>query len=97
MEKLLKSWIRSHHLICYANCFIFETVDQSHLDKFESCIEGLGGYLDSVSACGNWPMGPNRHFKILRAIAQVPKPGCEHIVNYWASRGSIKTRYAEIY
>ena len=42
-EKQLKAWIRSQHLICKGTDFIFETVDQTHLEKFELCIELLGG------------------------------------------------------
>ncbi len=95
-EKQLKAWIRSQHLICVGTDFIFETVDQSQLEKFERCIECLGGRIRSVSAAGNWPMGPNRTFKILRANAPVPRPGGESIVTYWAKRGTSQTRYAEI-
>ena len=95
-EKQLKAWIRSQHLICVGTDFIFETVDQSQLEKFERCIELLGGRIRSVSAAGNWPMGPNRTFKILRANAPVPRPGVEAIVTYWAKRGTSQTRYAEI-
>ena len=95
-EKQLKTWIRSQHLICVGTDFVFETVDQSHLDKFEQCIENLGGHIRTVSAAGNWPMGPRRTFKILRATAAVPRPGGEDLVTYWAKRGSTRTRYAEI-
>ena len=72
-EKQLKAWIRSQHLICEGTDFIFETVDQTHLEKFETCIEQLGGKVRKVSAAGNWPMGPRRIFKILRATAG-PRP-----------------------
>ena len=95
-EKQLKAWIRSQHLICEGTDFIFETVDQTHLEKFECCIEELGGKVRKVSAAGNWPMGPRRTFKILRATAAVPRPGGEHLVTYWAKRGTKRTRYAEI-
>ena len=47
-EKQLKTWIRSQHLICVGTDFVFETVDQSHLDKFEQCIENLGGHIRTV-------------------------------------------------
>ena len=95
-EKQLKAWIRSQHLICEGTDFIFETVDQTHLEKFEHCIEQLGGSVRKVSAAGNWPMGPKRTFKILRATATVPRPGGEGLVTYWAKRGTTRTRYAEI-
>ena len=95
-EKQLKAWIRSQHLICEGTDFIFETVDQTHLDKFEQCIEQLGGRVRKVAAAGNWPMCPRRTFKILRATAAVPRPGGEALVTYWAKRGTTQTRYAEI-
>lgn len=95
-EKQLKAWIRSHHLICESTDFIFETVDQSQLEKFESCIELLGSRVRTIRAVGNWPMGPRRSFKILRAVASVPRPGGEKLVTYWADRGAKKTRYSEI-
>ena len=92
----IKSWIRSQHLICEGSDFIFETVDQTQLEKFEAIMESMGGRVRAVKAVGNWPMGPNRSFKILRAIASVPRPGGEELVTYWAKRGSKKTRYSEI-
>lgn len=95
-EKQLRSWIRSQHLICSNTDFIFETVDQTHLERFEDCMVLLGSRLRSVNAVGNWPMGPNRAFKVLRAIAQVPRPGGETLVEYWAKKGSPTTRYSEI-
>ncbi len=95
-EKQIKAWIRSQHLICEGSDFIFETVDQTQLEKFERCIELLGSKVRAVKAVGNWPMGPNRSFKVLRAIASVPRPGGEELVTYWAKKGSQKTRYSEI-
>jgi len=95
-EKQLRRWIRSQHLICVGTDFLFETVDQAQLDRFEQSLEALGGHIREVKAVGNWPMGPNRSFKVLRALASVPRPGGEKIVQYWASRGSNQTRYAEI-
>ena len=95
-EKQIKAWIRSQHLICEGSDFIFETVDQTQLEKFERCIELMGSKVRTVKAVGNWPMGPNRSFKVLRAIASVPRPGGEELVTYWAKKGSQKTRYSEI-
>ena len=95
-NKQIKGWIRSQHLICAGTDFIFETVDQTQLEKFERCVEEIGGRVRSVKAVGNWPMGPNRSFKILRAIASVPRPGGEELVTYWAKKGSNQTRYSEI-
>ena len=95
-ENQMKAWIRSHHLICEGSDFIFETVDQTQLEKFEDCIQSMGGKIRTVKAVGNWPMGPRRTFKILRANASVPRPGGEKLVTYWAKKGSKQTRYSEI-
>ena len=62
-EKQLKTWIRSQHLICEGNDFIFETVDQTHLEKFERCIEAIGGRVRKIAAAGNWPMGAKAHLQ----------------------------------
>ena len=94
--KQLRSWIRSQHLICLGTDFVFETVDQAQLERFECCLRSIGGYLREVNAVGNWPMGPNRSFKILRACATVPRPGGEDLVQYWAKHGSSNTRFSEI-
>ena len=94
-KKQIKAWIRSQHLICEGTDFVFETVDQTQLEKFEQCVEAIGGRVRTVKAVGNWPMGPNRSFKILRAIASVPRPGGEELVTYWAKKGSNQTRYSD--
>ena len=95
-ERHLKGWIKSQHLICFNQDFIFETVDQSHLERFERCLTVLGGKVRSVEAVGNWPMGLGRAIKILRTKATVPRPGGEKIVEYWAKHGSSETRYSDI-
>lgn len=94
--KQLKNWIRSQHLICSGQDFIFETVDQAQLERFDKCIKDIGGEIGSVRSTGNWPMGPRRTFKILRVQALVPRPGGLEIQAYWAKYGSFKTRFSEI-
>ena len=91
-----RSWIRSQHLICQGQDFIFETLDHSQLERFEACLNMLDGQVRSVRAIGNWPMGPRRTFKILRAEAAVPRPKGLEIQRYWAERGSFQTRFSEI-
>jgi phycoerythrin-associated linker protein len=91
-----RSWIRSQHLICQGQDFIFETIDHSQLERFEACLNMLDGQVRSVRAIGNWPMGPRRTFKILRAEAAVPRPKGLEIQRYWAERGSFQTRFSEI-
>ena len=76
-ENQLRVWIRSQHLICLGTDFIFETVDQAQLERFERCLEAIGGSIRTVEDVGNWPIGPNRALKILRATASLPKPAGE--------------------
>ena len=51
-DKLLKAWIRSQHLICEGSDFIFETVDQSQLEKYESCLQAIGGRIRASKPLG---------------------------------------------
>ena len=95
-KKSLEGWIRSRHLICLGTEFILETVEQRILDRFEACIEVLGGSISQVKAIGRWPMGPNRTFTLLQARAEVPRPECSSLVNYWANNGSTETRFSDI-
>ncbi|CDN17102.1 CpeR homolog, phycoerythrin linker-proteins region [Richelia intracellularis] len=44
----MQCWIRSRHLICSGNFFVFETVDYSAVDPFAECIKSLGGSVISV-------------------------------------------------
>ena len=92
----LRSWIRSHHLLCRGQYFIFETIDQSQLDRFEDCLRLLGGHIEAIRTVGNWPMGPRRAFKILRAEATVPRSKGQELQRYWAENGSFQTRFSEI-
>lgn len=46
--KKMQDWIRSRHLICSGNFFVFETVEFSTVDKFQDCVEALGGTLIAV-------------------------------------------------
>ena len=91
-----RSWIRTQHLICQGQDFIFETIDHSQLQRFEAYLNRLNGHVRSVRAIGNWPMGPRRTFKIMRAEASVPRPKGLEIQRYWAERGSFQTRFSEI-
>ena len=95
-QRQMESWIRSQHLICRGTDFIFETVDQSLIERFEHCLLSFGGEIISIREVGAWPIGPKRKFKILRALAKVPRPGAHAIVSYWANNGSTKTRFSEI-
>ncbi|MGD1851422.1 MAG: CpeR family transcriptional regulator, partial [Cyanophyceae cyanobacterium] len=48
-EKQLRTWIRSRHLICSGNFYLFHTVENSAVERYVVCIESLGGTVISVS------------------------------------------------
>ena len=78
-EKQLKTWIRSQHLICEGTDFIFETVDQTHLEKFERCIEAIGGRVRKIAAAGNCRWGQGAPSKSCVPQQQFPDP----VVSHW--------------
>lgn len=41
-QKKMQCWIRSRHLICSGNFFVFETVDYAAVERFSDCITTLG-------------------------------------------------------
>ena len=41
-EKKMQCWIRSRHLICSGNLYVFETVDYSAVERFAECVTTLG-------------------------------------------------------
>ena len=63
-DKQLKAWIRSQHLICEGSDFIFETVDQSQLEKYEACLQRLEAESEASKplATGQWaPNDPSKY------------------------------------
>jgi len=90
----MKAWIRSRHLICSGNFFIFETVEASTVDKFETCVEALGGTLISVEPLKKIWIGTHRRVVLFQAKASLHTP--HHDLNqYWIKYGSFRTRFDE--
>ena len=89
-NKQIKSWIRSQHLICAGTDFIFETVDQTQLEKFERCIEEIGGRVRSVKAVGNWPMGQTDHLKFSEQLPVYQGLGAKNWLHTGQKKGAIK-------
>ncbi|MEM8504419.1 MAG: CpeR family transcriptional regulator [Cyanobacteria bacterium P01_D01_bin.1] len=90
----MKAWIRSRHLICSGNFFIFETVEASTVDKFEACVEALGGTLISVEPLKKIWIGTHRRVVLFQAKASLHTP--HHDLNqYWIKYGSFRTRFDE--
>jgi phycoerythrin-associated linker protein len=93
-QKKMQAWIRSRHLICSANFYIFETVDFSAIERFDDCITALGGTLISVDPIGKIWMGDHRQVLLYRARASLHVP-CHDLKQYWIKKGSYRTRFDE--
>jgi phycoerythrin-associated linker protein len=92
-QKKMQCWIRSRHLICSGNFFIFETVDYSAIERFTECIDTLGGTLISVEPIGKIWMGEHRQVHLYQARASLFAPWPD-LKNYWLKYGSFRTRFA---
>jgi phycoerythrin-associated linker protein len=93
-QKKMQSWIRSRHLICSGNFFIYETVDYSAVDRFSECIQALGGTIISVEPIGKIWMGDRRQVILYRAKASLHTPH-HALQQYWIKYGSFRTRFDE--
>jgi phycoerythrin-associated linker protein len=91
-QKKMQCWIRSRHLICSGNFFIFETVDYSAVERFSDCVEGLGGTFISVEPVDKIWMGDRRQVLLYRAKASMNLP-CHTLKQYWIKYGSFRTRF----
>lgn len=91
-QKKMQCWIRSRHLICSGNFFIFETVDYSAVERFSDCVEGLGGTFISVEPVDKIWMGDHRQVLLYRAKASMHLP-CHTLKQYWIKYGSFRTRF----
>ena len=91
-EKKLQAWIRSRHLICSGNFFVFETVDYSAIERFTDCVEALSGTLIAVDSVGRVWMGNHRQVLLYRANASLYAP-CHDLKQYWIKYGSFRTRF----
>lgn len=91
-EKKLKCWIRSRHLICEGNFFIFETIDYSCVERFTACIVALGGSLISVETIDKIWMGDHRQVFLYRGKASLHTP-CNKVKQYWFKYGGLYTRF----
>jgi phycoerythrin-associated linker protein len=94
-KKKMQGWIRSRHLICSGNFYVFETVDYGAIDRFTGCIEALGGTLISVAPVGKMWMGDHRQVVLYRARASLHTP-CHTLKQYWIKYGSFRTRFDEV-
>lgn len=93
-EKKLRTWIRSHHLICSGSFFLFETVECSTLERFTECMEAMGGVLISVESVKKLWMGTHRQVVLYRAKVSLNTPD-QSLRNYWSKYGSFYSRFDE--
>jgi phycoerythrin-associated linker protein len=91
-QKKLQSWIRSRHLICSGNFYIFESVDYTAVERFTDCVEALGGTFISVEPVNKIWMGDHRQVMLYRAKASLHTP-CHDLKQYWLKYGSFHTRF----
>jgi phycoerythrin-associated linker protein len=92
-EKKLKTWIRSRHLICSGNFFMFDTLDYSTIERFTECVEILGGALICVEPLKKIWIG-NRPVILHRAKASLHTTHHD-IKEYWIKYGGFYTRFDE--
>ena len=93
-EKKLKTWIRSRHLICSGNFFLFDTLDYPAIERFTECVETLGGSLICVEPLKKVWIGDRRQVILYRAKASLLTPHND-IKEYWIKYGGFYTRFDE--
>lgn len=91
-QKKIQGWIRSRHLICSGNFFVFETVDYGTIERFSDCISTLGGAVISVDPVDKVWMGNHRQVVLYRVKASLLTPG-HKLKQYWIKYGSFRTRF----
>lgn len=88
----MQGWIRSRHLICSGNFFIFESANYRTVDTFSECVEALGGTVISVESIDKIWMGDHRQVILYQARASLHTP-CHQLKQYWLKYGSFRTRF----
>lgn len=91
-QKKMQCWIRSRHLVCSGNFFVFETVDYSAVDRFCESVAALGGTIISVDLVDKIWMGDHRQVFLYRARASLHTP-CHALRQYWFKYGSFRSRF----
>jgi phycoerythrin-associated linker protein len=91
-QKKMQCWIRSRHLVCSGNFFVFETVDYGAIDRFSDCVTVLGGTVISVDPVDKIWMGDHRQVILYRAKASLHAP-CHELKQYWLKYGGFRSRF----
>ena len=90
--KKMQAWIRSRHLIFCGQLLIFETLDYPAVERFEECVNSLGGCLISVEPGKRLWMGNHRQVILYQAKASLHTPHHE-LRQYWFKYGCFQTRF----
>jgi len=93
-RKKMQCWIRSRHLICSGNFYIFETLEYSTVERFEDCVRSLGGTLIAVEPVRKVWIGNHRQVVLYQAKASLHTPHHE-LKQYWIKYGGFYTRFDE--
>jgi len=91
-QKKMQGWIRSRHLICSGNLYVFETVDYSAVERFSECVTALGGTVIAVDAADKVWMGDHRQVILYRSKASLHTPH-HQLKQYWIKHGNFRTRF----
>jgi phycoerythrin-associated linker protein len=91
-EKKMQCWIRSRHLICSGNLYVFETVDYSAVERFAECVTTLGGTVIAVDAVDKVWIGDRRQVILYRSKASLHTPH-HKLKQYWIKYGNFRTRF----
>lgn len=91
-QKKMQGWIRSRHLICSGNFFVFETMDYSVIERFSACVSTLGGTVVAVDSAGKVWMGNHRQVVLYRVKASLHTPN-HKLKQYWIKYGNFRTRF----
>ncbi|OKH26847.1 CpeR family transcriptional regulator [Hydrococcus rivularis NIES-593] len=94
-RKKMQAWIRSRHLICSGNFFIFETLEYSAVERFEECVASLGGTLISVEPIKKVWIGNHRQVLLYQAKASLHTPPHSDLKQYWIKYGGFYTKFDE--
>ncbi len=91
-RKKMQTWIRSRHLICSGNFFLLETLGYSTIERFEACINSLGGTLITVKLVKHLWIGNHRRVILYQAKATLHNPH-QDLKQYWFKYGGLNTRF----
>lgn len=93
-QKKMQAWIRSRHLICSGNFFVFESVENGTVERFAECVRSLGGTVISVEPSRKVWIGSHRQVVLFQAKASLHTPHHD-LKQYWIKYGSFRTRFDE--